>query len=933
MSSFFLKIFLETGMPDHDSCPEARCPAPTAPQPILVALADCGVLSSRVVGGKAQNLGRLMANGFAVPAGFCITTLGYRQFLMQNPQLLPLIQAVQAATTIASRQEVAGELRCGFETAQFSPELQAAVVGEYQKLGKLARVAVRSSACAEDSATASFAGQQETILGVTGSEALLLALRRCWSSLWSATAVTYRDKLSIAADQAQMAIVVQRMVDSRSAGVAFSVNPLTGNGDQCWIEAAYGLGESVVAGQVTPDRYLVACDGNKLRTIQTVVGDKSTAIWLQPQGTQSQTVAAGRRHKRVLKSAQVLAIAQVVRTIQTKFGRPQDIEWAYDRSRLFVLQTRPITTTPPAPEPLEIVYGSAATPKLIHDTPIVWSNFNLNETMPFPQPMLNWCVWNDQALPRFIEMLSISDRRLSEHFHLVDRLNGRLYWNMNLLLNLPIVGTIFRIGLQGTDVHAARTVKELQEQGLLPPVVFPNAGLGIARWAKFFGRLLWMLGHGFWLIFFPANIRKLQEQLTQYVRQLREQPVERLTEQELLHSYDHIIATVFSRMDELVSLMGLGIPHYGLLELWCRRWPDIPAGALAAGAPGNPTTQAALAMWDLSRAEPAVIALLTNTPANECWQALQATELGRGYLTRVQTFLDNFGHRVAREFDLSCPRWTDEPAMVFEVIQLYLKSDQNPHDHFAAQAANAEKLGREAMRRLFFLWRPLFRLSFYMTRQYLPLREMPKHLFLMYFHLLRRNFMELGRRLTQRGILPDPIAIFQLSLQELREIVAQLERGEAVPTTVWQAHVVQRRQAMAKYEQWAAPGFIRSDRMPVAMAAGTEVVGELQGTGVSCGKVTARARVLLNFRDHREFQPGEILVTLVTDPGWTPLFLVASGLIMEVGGAISHGAVVAREYGIPAAVSVSHATTRIKTGDLITVDGFSGSVKIEQQPT
>lgn len=896
-------------------------------------LAACGDSPLEMVGGKARGLGMLMAKGFRVPAGFCLTTEAYRDFVRQV-DIGGLIAQIAGADT-ARLTEIAAEIKRMFAAASIPKPLQEELRRTTADLC-YTMVAVRSSAAAEDLANASFAGQQETLLGVK-REGLLPAIQQCWASLWSAPAMSYRREHNIPQEQAAMAVVVQQMVAARAAGVCFSVNPLTGNRDQVWIEAGYGLGEGVVAGKVNPDQYLVWHQETP-RIVQKTIGDKSREVCLKDDGgSEDKEVTPERRLAAVLDDAEILEVAGRSREIQAAFAAPQDIEWAYAADGLYILQSRPITAISECEKP-DVVYGSEEMRQLFRQQPIVWSNFNVRETMPFPLPMLAWSLWNDQIFPRFVSFLTVSHPKLLPYFHMIDRINGHAYWNFNILLHMPIMGTVFRFALGHIDSKTDAVVKRLEKEGLLPPIPWPKIRFRLWHNLRLFGRM-WASGHELVMcVLFPQRIERYQRLLDLLARQQLDRDLSRLTEYELAHDQGFISCEtrMMPTLQKMVQAMSIGLFPYIVLQWWCRKWPDIPAAALVAGLSGNPTTEAALAMWDLSVCEPEVKQIIAATPAAQCQEALKQLPQGQEWLKRLTVFLARYGHRAPREFDLSCPRWSDQPALVFDVLKLYIQAQQqnaDPRQHFQRQANLRQELSKKACQRVSFMWRPFFRFLLYLAQKFLPHRETPKHLFMMFFQAIRHHMTELGKRFCQRGAIAEADDIYHLTIGEVEQVVMEKYNDPDAATAAgdkWRQLIAERKAQLTRYEKWTAPLFLRSDGMPVPVAATNSDGNTLVGTGVSCGNVTARARVVLDFKDSSALQKGEILVAPVTDPGWTPLFLVAGGLVMEVGGSMCHGAVVAREYGIPAVVSVEKATTRIRTGDTLTVDGFAGTVKIEE---
>jgi pyruvate,water dikinase len=829
---------------------------------LVVALAEVDADALPLAGGKAAQLGAMLRGGLPVPPGFCVTTAAFRR---------------------------------GMDAA-----LAAEIASAYQALGG-GRVAVRSSATAEDLLDASFAGQQDTFLNVSGAEKVIESVRACWESLFTERAVAYRRARTIPEDSVAMAVVVQQMVAAEAAGVLFTLNPVTGAIDELVVEAAIGLGDQVVSSRVTPDRY-------RLRRRAPH----------EPIDTEGSSTAA-------LLPRHLGELARLGLAAERLLGRAADIEWALAAGRIYLLQARSVTAAGPR---LPVVhYGSRWNAEQSRGRLTVWSNLNVRETMPYPHTPLSWSFWNFLAFPSVAVLFGVYSPREDPQQapSMGDLVDGRVYFNMNVFAGLwPMPPTaqvrLFRV----LDAEAAEILAELFRSGELRPLRRKG---NLRRSLRF----LWYL-RGTLRKSSPEfawrQLRNCQEEVATYSRiDLRA-----LTDEQILALARYFATENLPRSMDVLGAAFLAAPLILLLSRLVTRWgyaEQLPR--LLSGLRNNPTMETALALWDLAeRAGPGVRQAFAARPIAEVPGALADTADGREFLERMQEFLKAHGHRAAREFDFSCPRWRDDPTFVYEMVRNYLShpADQpTPRQHYERQVreheeANAQmerSLARQPMRRRLFRW--LIRI----VEDRLPLREAPKFYGLMGVGLVRDLYLEVGKRMVARGVLETPDDFFFLSIPELERF------AEGKLDAAWiREHVSLRRREFAQHMRASPPLVVRSDGKP---AGKPPAAGEvLRGTPVSWGTARGPARILMDPSDGALLHKGEILVAPFTDPGWTPLFLTAGGLVMEIGGVMSHGAVVAREYGLPAVVGVREATRLLRDGELVEVDGGTGEVRRLQAP-
>jgi len=870
-------------------------------------------------GGKAANLGRMLEAGLPVPGGFCVSTAGFRLWIETNSDAAPLLDRLDhlAPDATAEIRETAAALRRSLAASPVPEPVEGAI----RAIAAPGPWAVRSSATAEDLPRASFAGQHDSALNVRGPEPLLDAVRCCWASLFSDRAVFYRLKNRIPNRAAAMAVVVQEMVPADLSGVMFTANPLTGDTTRMIIEGAPGLGESLVSGKVNPDRRMV---------------DKEPLRVIEPAGPGQPCLTDG-----ILRRLGELGLRA-----ERLFGGPQDIEWAARDGQVFLLQSRPITALPPAPlrEP-----ETGAGPEVE-----VWTNANIMEALPDVVVPLSWSLWevlfNDFLYPimRRLGLLDPDRRPLAR------LIAGRAYLNARALAELvqqaigPIqIDAIAAFGglhkgiERAIQFEPAPGRRSMNLPGLLGrarlacwlmPGLIGQRGL-IERWV---GRVSGDLARTP-----PAELS--DEQLA--ARPFALLRLATLTETAPRASCARSKALAFLRplipgqahrtTAAAVWMAAAAVGGSVGLFYLARRWLGdtdrslanrLLAGAQEMGSAENGLALVRLAAW--ARGHPELKqALLEPMPFAALEGKLAGVARGLEFLERWRAFMESHGHQARGGMDLFQPRWSEMPDFVLDNLRVYLRFDEasDPLVLQARQRCEREVLLARCRRRLRNpLKRWLFTFLVRAGRRGLAQRENVKNEGVRLVAVVRRIALEAGRRLAARGALGRPDDVFYLRLEELGPVL--LGRPAFEVSSV----IAARKADYARDKLLCPPPVIVGRYQPDAH----EPVGAvpqtrtLQGLPVSPGLVIGRARVILQADAAGRVQPGEILVAPYTDPGWTPYFLAAAGIVVDVGGLLSHGSVVAREYGIPAVVNVGLATRLIRTGQRLEVDGNRGTVTI-----
>ena len=851
-----------------------------------------------LVGGKGLRLAEMAQAGLSVLPGFCITTAAYRTFLSYNG----LKPAVAAGDAAAVRALVA--------VADLPPDVAGAIVAAYETLR--GPVAVRSSATAEDSQEASFAGQYDTFLNVLGTEALLDKVRACWAGLWSERALAYLREQGLTPFQADMGVVVQCQGQAQAAGVLFTLNPLTGREEEMVVEAAWGLGEVVVSGRVTPDRYVVnARDGQVLT--RDIANQSVVLVAGAGGGVREEPLSPDRRDRPVLSDEQLLNLTDLGYRVQALYGYPQDIEWALVDGAFVLLQTRPLTSFSFDPglgqwtsgNYREVLPGLASplamSLSLEHDYGRALSEFfrdiKMGEAPPgtvWGRPFFGRAYWNVGVTKRFAVLIPgfkerVFDRTVGiEPTYEGDGLTTP--WSPRTILRaLPILFALnkeFKDGWRQGRAYQERFLNQI-EPALAAVDLAALSDEGLAGYCRQMAELHWQ-----------ANGTAIRVSLLSTQAQDDFEPMIR-------------------RLNAALP------PHERIAE-----------GDLITGLSDVRTAQPTLTLWELARAaleNPEVAAAVVQGDPAGIPQQLQASAAGRAFWGRLQECLIRFHYMAAVDEDLSQPRWDEDATFVLSTLRAYARADgaMDPARHLVAQRQVRRAAERRALKILsrgwHWLW-PFGRRSFVnqlrLVRRYVWWREETRVVASRAFYQCRRFYKELGRRWAGQGFLGGADDIFLLRWSAIRAVL-----DGAAPAGGLRAQIAAYRRLKACYRVFEPPGVIG---VGANMGGPSVRPGQRVFEGIPCssGQVEGIARVVETLEEARALQRGEILVARYTNPGWTPLFNLAEGIVIEEGGLLSHGAVVAREYGIPAVLRIEGATKIFTTGQRLRVDGSAGTVEI-----
>jgi pyruvate,water dikinase len=845
-----------------------------------------------IVGGKGAHLGELSRiEGVRVPAGFCVTTDAFRRIMAEAPSIderLDRLSRLNPGDREAIRT-LSAEIRRTLEGIAIPDDLAAAITLALARLGEQAAYAVRSSATAEDLPAASFAGQQDTYLNIVGPAAILQHISRCWASLFTERAVTYRLRNGFDHRKVHMAVVVQQMVLPEAAGILFTADPVTSNRKVASVEANFGLGEALVSGLVNADAYKV----REGEVVAKAIATKQRAIRALPAGgTQEQAIDPARQEQPALTDAQAVRLAQLGRRIEAHFGRPQDIEWCLADDEFQVVQSRPITTLFPIP---------AAGDRENH----VYVSVGHQQMMTDPMKPLGLSLFQLTALPPMHEA------------------GGRLFVDVTQRLASPasraglleVLGRsdpLIRDALQ-TILERDDFIRSLPDEGPggAPPGDVPAPiDTDPAIVAELIGRN-------------QASIAALK-------RNIRTKSESALLDF-ILADIQELKRILFDPQSHQVFMSAMEATRWLNEQLQAWLGEKNAADTLAQSVPRNVTSEMGLALLDVAdviRPHSEVVAFLQHVEDEDFLDEMAKLAGGPEARDVIGAFLDKYGMRCVGEIDVTRPRWSERPTTLVPVILGNIKNfepgvGERRFEQGRQEAWNKEQEVLERLQALPDGERKAeeARRMIDRVRTFIGYREYPKYGMVSRYFVYKQALLEEAERLVQAHVLREKEDIFYLTFQELHNVV----RANQVDDQL----IHERKDAFRSYQALTPPRVLTSDGEVIAGAYRRVDVpaGALVGLPVSAGIIEGRARVIHDMAE-ADLEAGDILVTAYTDPSWTPVFVAIKGLVTEVGGLMTHGAVIAREYGLPAVVGVEHATRLIRDGQRIRVHGTDGYVEI-----
>ncbi|MEV5407269.1 rifamycin-inactivating phosphotransferase [Thermopolyspora sp. NPDC052614] len=875
---------------------------------LVLGFRDIDASMTPLVGGKGANLGELSRiRGVLVPDGFCVTTEAYRHVVTRTPGLPELLDRLtriglgargeDATRAIA---EAGGEIRRTIEAAPIPAAVAEAVGGELAKLGADQAYAVRSSATAEDLASASFAGQQDTYLNLVGREALLDGIRRCWASLFTDRAVTYRIQNGFDHRDVLLAVVVQRMVFPRTAGVMFTADPITSDRRTVSIDAGYGLGEAVVSGLVTADNYKVRDD----RIVDKTISTKKLAIYPDgDQGVIETEVTPDRQDRQALTDRQILDLAGVGKRIEAHYGNPQDTEWCMDERGIFIVQSRPITTLYPVP---------TVTDGHVH----VYISFSHQQMMTDAMKPLGLSFFQ-RGFPD-VPLVAIG---------------GRLYLDVSTDLRSAVGRKVLLASMKSVDPLIHNALERLvSRDGFIASLPRGKRalrlGTGYFSWS--FLKHLMRLSRSDDASLVPQAMAENDAAVGELRRRLAG-----LTGEALLTRIEHEQRLIQQAIYDAhsMSIVYVGILASRWIDKHVEKWlgEKGTANTLSMSVDHNITSEMGLDLVDVAdvvRRHPEVVDYLREPDPRTFLDDLARLPGGDETTSAVQRYLDRYGMRCPGEIDITRPRFAENPSALTPMIladirtyepgaraELFARGLRTARDKEQDILARLERLpgGRRKAKRT--------KRKIAQLRAFIGYREYPKYMLVQRYWVIKQALLREAERLQGRGAIRDVEDVFYLSFDELRDAIRTGRVDEP--------EITRRRQDHVGYARLTPPRVMTSDGEEIfaEYEAGGVPEGALKGLPASSGIVEGRARVVTSL-DEANFGDDDILVTTYTDPSWTPAFVSVKGLVTEVGGMMTHGSVVAREYGLPAVVGVQNATTLIRDGDRVRVNGNDGWVRV-----
>jgi phosphoenolpyruvate synthase/pyruvate phosphate dikinase len=866
--------------------------------PYVLDLEDIDEIHSVLVGGKAAGLGRLsQMTGVSVPPGFCVTTEAFDRVVAAGGPTLDDQLARLTRLGLDDRDAVAAlsaEVRRGLGAIAVPGDVEVAVRRALARLGGELGMAVRSSATAEDLPTASFAGQQDSYLNVLGATAVLEHVRRCWASLFTERAVTYRLRNNFGHQQVRMAVIVQRMALPRAAGVLFTADPLSSNRRVITIEAGFGLGEALVSGLMAPDVFKVR-DGEI--STRSIAVKRITVLPRREGGTCGHAIEEQRQQQPALTDGQVTRLAQLGRHIEARLGRPQDIEWCLVDDGFAVVQSRPITTLFPIPAAED-------------DEPHVYVSVGHGQMMTDAMRPLGLSLWQHTT-----------PRPMAEA-------GGRLFVDVARALASPASRAAVIGALGSSDPLIGDALQTIVDRGFVRPL--PDDGtapaLGIGARAAIDAD--------------PAIVEELiartQASIAAMTESIATKSGPALLDFIAEDLEDELKRDLFDPRSLQVIRAGMDAAAWLNEHLGDWLGERNAADVLTQSVSHNVTSEMGLALLDVAdvlRPHEEVIAFLEQVEAegfdDERFLAALA-ELSGGPEARdaLRAFLARYGMRCVGEIDVTRPRWSERPTTLVPTILTHVRTfapgaAERRFEHGRRHALEKRDDLLERLRALPDGERKASEAARMIdrVRTFAGYREHPKYGMVSRYFVYKRALLAEGDRLVDAQVLRQREDIFFLRLEELAAVV----RGERVAEELLR----ERKDAFRDHQALAPPRVFTSEGEVITGAYRRDDLpeGALAGLPVSAGIVEGRARVVLDIAQ-ADLEPGDILVTAFTDPSWTPVFVAIRGLVTEVGGLMTHGAVIAREYGLPAVVGVQEVTRLIRDGQRIRVHGTDGYVEV-----
>ncbi|MGO4953299.1 phosphoenolpyruvate synthase [Paenibacillus sp. DRB1-1] len=852
-----------------------------------------------LVGGKGLNLGELSKiEGIHVPEGFCVTTMGYQRAIEQKEMYYALLDRLTRlkAEERAQIGEISRQIRQIIMEVDVPSDVVEAVTHYLSRFGEEHAYAVRSSATAEDLPHASFAGQQDTYLNVIGKEAILQHISKCWASLFTDRAVIYRMQNGFDHSQVYLSVIVQRMVFPQASGILFTADPITSNRKLLSIDASFGLGEALVSGLVSADCYKV----QEGEIIDKKIATKKLAIYGRREGgTETRQIDRDQQKTQTLTEQQILQLARMGRQIEAYFGYPQDIEWCLVDDTFYIVQSRPITTLYPIPE---------ANDQENH----VYVSVGHQQMMTDPIKPLGLS---------FYLLITPAPMRIA---------GGRLFVDVTHMLASPVSRETFLNTLGQSDPLIKDAFMTLIERDFIKSLPDDRTELSSGKSDKG----LSSAGFQAQIENDPAIVSDLIKNSQTSIEELK-QNIQTKSGADLfdfiLEDLQELKKILFDPQSSKVFMTAMNASSWINEKMYEWLGEKNAADTLSQSVPNNITSEMGLALLDVAdviRPYPEVIDYLQHVKDDNFMDELVKLDGGQETQDAIYAYLNKYGMRCAGEIDISRTRWSEKPIILVPMILSNIKNFEPNASHrkFGQGRHEALKKEQELLDRLKQLpdgeqKAKETKRMIDLIRNFIGYREYPKYGLVNRYFVYKQALLKEAEQLVQAGVIHEKEDIYDLTFEELHEVV----RTNKVDYQI----IRKRKDDYKLYEKLTPPRVITSDGEIIAGEYKRENLPAeaIVGLPVSSGLIEGRARVILNMED-ADLEDGDILVTAFTDPSWTPLFVSIKGLVTEVGGLMTHGAVIAREYGLPAVVGVENATKLIKDGQRIRVHGTEGYIEI-----
>ncbi|QUL57917.1 phosphoenolpyruvate synthase [Paenibacillus tritici] len=851
------------------------------------------------VGGKGLNLSKLSRmEGIHVPEGFCVTTEGYLEAIRHNETYHALLERLTLLQADDRTQigEISRAIRQTLTETVIPPGVVAAVTRHLSRLGDDQAYAVRSSATAEDLPQASFAGQQDTYLNIIGLDAILEHIRKCWASLFTDRAVIYRMQNGFDHRQVYLSVIIQTMIFPQASGILFTADPVTNNRKLLSIDASYGLGEALVSGLVTADGYKV----QNGEIVEKRIAAKKLAIYGIPGGgTETRLLGPDQQEAQTLSEPQILQLARIGRQIEANFGSPQDIEWCLADDTFYIVQSRPITTLFPIPESSDQenrAYLSVGHAQMMTDA---------------MKPL---------GLSFYLMITPATMRKAG----------GRLFVDITSHLASPARNTIIdTLGKSDPLVKdALLTIIGRDDFIPAPPAAEQPPAPNQNNTAKPSPAEQVPAGGD------PAIVTELIKSCEASVEALK-QSIRTKSGSALFEfireDIQELKRVLFNPQSTAVFMAAMDASSW--INDHLNEWlGEINAAdTLSQSVQNNITSEMGLALLDVAdviRPCPQVVDYLQQAQGDDFLAGLCTLEGGQEAYDALTDYLDRYGMRCTGEIDITRPRWSEKPSMLLPLILGNIRNfgPNAGKQRFEQGRQEAWNKEQELLARLKQLpdgdhKARETKQNIDLVRNFIGYREYPKYGYINRYMVYKQAMLKEAERLVQAGVIREREDIFYLYFEELEEAVRTSSLDDQLIRT--------RKDEFHGYQKLTPPRVITSDGEILSGRYKREHLpsGALAGLPVSSGVVEGRARVILKMEE-ADLEEGDILVTSFTDPSWTPLFVSIKGLVTEVGGLMTHGSVIAREYGIPAVVGVADATKLIQDGQRIRVHGTEGYIEI-----